>query len=113
MAIFNSLPESKVSTISKFNDTSVSGILKPGERFLLPLKGFHNRMILITNTGRSTLQIYRAHSETDIIPIKSVIFYPGEVKKIMPKELGGSIADSTIIFNPDNSHEGGFAMSYI
>ena len=113
MAIFNLSAEPKVSTISKFTNASVSGILKPGERFSLPLKGFHNRKILITNTGRSVLQIYRTHSATDIVPIESVTFYPGEVKKIMPKELGNLISGTTIIFNPDNSLEGGFAMSYI
>ena len=33
---------------------------------------FHNKTILISNTGKSILQIYRAHSENDAIPLKSV-----------------------------------------
>ncbi len=113
MAIFNLSAEPKVNTISKFNSTSYSGILKPGERLLLPGKKFHKRKILITNTGKSVLQLYRAFSADDIVPMKSVIFYPGEVKKIMPNDLGGSINKNTILHNTDFSLEGGFAMSYI
>lgn len=105
--------EPEVNTISKFNSSSFSGIISPGDKVQLPENRFHNRNILITNTGKTILQIYRAFSVKDIIPLKSVIFYPGEVRKIFSEELGDSITGVTIIFNPNNYHEGGFAMSYI
>ncbi len=113
MAIFDSPPEPPVSTISKFNNSSFSGIIKPGEKLQLPQNRFHNKKIIITNTGKSILHIYRAYSINDIIPLKSVVFYPGEVRKIMPKDIGESDTNTTIIFNPDINQEGGFAMSYI
>ncbi len=113
MAIFNTASEPAVNIISKFNNSSYSGIIRPGNRLELPKSHFHHKAILITNTGKSMLQIYRSFSVKDIIPTKSIIFYPGEVRKILPKELGNSITDITIIFNPDNYQNGGFAMSYI
>ncbi len=113
MAIFNVSSEPAVSIILKFNNSAYSGIIGPGNRLELPKNQFHHKTILITNTGKSMLQIYRSFSAKDIIPIKSIIIYPGEVRKILPKELGNSITDITVISNPDNYQEGGFAMSYV
>ena len=113
MAIFDSQPELSVSTILKFNNSSFSGLIKPGEKIQLPQNRFHNKEILITNTGKSILHIYRAYSVKDIIPLKSVVCYPGEVRKIIPKDIGEPDTNTTIIYNPDIKYEGGFVMSYI
>ena len=113
MAFFSTSSESEVSIISKFNNSSFSGIIMPGNRLELPKNHFHHKTIIITNTGKSMLQLYRSFSVKDIIPTKSIIFYPGEVRKILPKELRNSITDITIIYNPDNYQDGGFAMSYV
>ncbi len=113
MAIFKMIQEPAVNTISKFNRSSYSGLLGPGARMKLPRNRFRYNTILITNTGRAPLQIYRALSISDSIPVKSVVFYPGEIKKILAKELEKTTKESTIIHNPDSHLEGGFAMSYI